>query len=615
MQLTLTFIILIVTVALFMTNRLRGDLVALMALLAFVVAGILTPVEALAGFSNSVVIMIAGLFVVGAGILRTGLAGMAGNLLLKWSGDNELKLFILLLVIVAAVGAFMSNTGTVALMLPIVVSIAMSIKVSPSKFLMPLSYIASMSGLMTLIASPPNLIVSQILEEYGYEKLGFFTITPIGIIATITVILYLVIVRNILLPKEQNNSQSDAGYKLSPKKIAREYALEDKMFRVVVPESSPLIDKALAELKLPAKYHIYVMKIQRRASEGINLLAMTYQEMAGPTSIIHANDVLYIQGLAPDVENFVLDNSLLLEMMTDKDLKDLISKKIGVAEVLLTPSSRLIGESVSKSGFRERYNVNILGINRKGTYLLQDMAQQKLRFGDAILVQGAWEEIDMLSRETQDVVVIGQPREQAGLAAASGKAWIAGLVMLLVVGLMVFEVFDAVIAVLIGAVLMIITGCLRNMDDAYGKMNFESIVLVAAMLPMATALEKTGGMTILSNAIIDLLGGFGPYGVLMGVYALTVVFGQFVSNTATAVLFAPIAMTAAIAMDANPYTFMIAVAAASGMAFATPIASPTNSLVMTAGGYQFMDFIKVGAPLQIIMFIVMMVVVPLLFPF
>ncbi|WP_413364377.1 SLC13 family permease [Lysinibacillus sp. 3P01SB] len=615
MQLTLTFIILIVTVALFMTNRLRGDLVALMALLAFVVAGILTPVEALAGFSNSVVIMIAGLFVVGAGILRTGLAGMAGNLLLKWSGDSELKLFILLLVIVAAVGAFMSNTGTVALMLPIVVSIAMSIKVSPSKFLMPLSYIASMSGLMTLIASPPNLIVSQILEEYGYEKLGFFTITPIGIIATITVILYLVIVRNILLPKEQNNSQSDAGYKLSPKKIAREYALEDKMFRVVVPESSPLIDKALAELKLPAKYHIYVMKIQRRASEGINLLAMTYQEMAGPTSIIHANDVLYIQGLAPDVENFVLDNSLLLEMMTDKDLKDLISKKIGVAEVLLTPSSRLIGESVSKSGFREKYNVNILGINRKGTYLLQDMAQQKLRFGDAILVQGAWEEIDMLSRETQDVVVIGQPREQAGLAAASGKAWIAGLVMLLVVGLMVFEVFDAVIAVLIGAVLMIITGCLRNMDDAYGKMNFESIVLVAAMLPMATALEKTGGMTILSNAIIDLLGGFGPYGVLMGVYALTVVFGQFVSNTATAVLFAPIAMTAAIAMDANPYTFMIAVAAASGMAFATPIASPTNSLVMTAGGYQFMDFIKVGAPLQIIMFIVMMVVVPLLFPF
>ena len=615
MQLTFTFIILAVTIVLFMTNRLRGDLVALMALLAFVILDILTPAEALAGFSNSVVIMIAGLFVIGAGILRTGLAGMAGNLLLKWSGDSELKLFILLLVIVASVGAFMSNTGTVALMLPIVVSIAMSINVSPSKFLMPLSYIASMSGLMTLIASPPNLIVSQILVENGYEKLGFFTITPVGIIATITVIIYLVFIRNTLLPNEQNRSQSDVSYKLSPKKLAKDYAINDKLFRIVVPSGSPIIGKALADLKLPATYHIYVMKIQRRASEGINLLSMTYQEMAGPTSTIHENDVLYIQGIAPNVEDFVMENSLQLEMLTDNDMQELISKKIGVAEVLLTPTSKLIGETVSKIGFREKYNLNILGINRKGAYLLQDMAQQKLRFGDAILVQGMWEDIDLLSRETQHVVVVGQPQEHAGLAAANGKAWIAGLIMLLVVGLMIFEVFDAVISVLIGAVLMVITGCLRNMDDAYRKMNFESIVLVAAMLPMATALEKTGGMAILSNGIIDVLGSFGPYGVLIGVYALTVIFGQFVSNTATAVLFAPIAMTAAITMDANPYTFMIAVAAASGMAFATPIASPTNSLVMTAGGYKFIDFVKVGVPLQVIMFIVMMIVVPLLFPF
>ena len=615
MQLTFTFIILAVTIVLFMTNRLRGDLVALMALLAFVILDILTPAEALAGFSNSVVIMIAGLFVIGAGILRTGLAGMAGNLLLKWSGDSELKLFILLLVIVASVGAFMSNTGTVALMLPIVVSIAMSINVSPSKFLMPLSYIASMSGLMTLIASPPNLIVSQILVENGYEKLGFFTITPVGIIATITVIIYLVFIRNTLLPNEQNRSQSDVSYKLSPKKLAKDYAINDKLFRIVVPSGSPIIGKALADLKLPATYHIYVMKIQRRASEGINLLSMTYQEMAGPTSTIHENDVLYIQGIAPNVEDFVMENGLQLEMLTDNDMQELISKKIGVAEVLLTPTSKLIGETVSKIGFREKYNLNILGINRKGAYLLQDMAQQKLRFGDAILVQGMWEDIDLLSRETQDVVVVGQPHEHAGLAAANGKAWIAGVIMLLVVGLMIFEVFDAVISVLIGAVLMVITGCLRNMDDAYRKMNFESIVLVAAMLPMATALEKTGGMAILSNGIIDVLGSFGPYGVLIGVYALTVIFGQFVSNTATAVLFAPIAMTAAITMDANPYTFMIAVAAASGMAFATPIASPTNSLVMTAGGYKFIDFVKVGVPLQVIMFIVMMIVVPLLFPF
>lgn len=615
MQLTFTFIILALTIVLFTTNRLRADLVAVMALLSLVILNILTPAEALVGFSNSVVIMIAGLFVVGAGILRTGLAGMAGNLLLKWSGDSELRLFILLLIIVAVVGAFMSNTGTVALMLPIVVSIAISIKVSPSKFLMPLSYIASMSGLMTLIASPTNLIASQTLVDHGFEKLGFFTITPIGIIATITVILYLVAVRNTLLPNEENRSQSSAGYKLSPQKIAKEYDLQDKLFRIVVSETSTIMDQKLADLKLPATYHIYIMKIKRGAAqEGINLRPMTYQELAGPTSVIYAGDELYVQGLAQDVERFAQDFTLTVQPFED-NVEELISKKIGVAEVLLTPQSSLIGETVSKIGFREKYNLNILGINRKGNYLLKNMAEQKLRFGDAILVQGTWDEIELLSRETHDVVVVGQPREQAGAAAANGKAPLAGAIMLLMIGLMVFEVFDAVIAVLIGAVLMIITGCLRNMDDAYSKMNFESIVLVAAMLPMATALEKTGGMTILADGIINVLGDFGPYGVLMGIYLLTVIFGQFVSNTATAVLFSPIAITAAIAMDANPYTFMIGVATAASMAFATPIASPTNSLVLTAGGYKFMDFVKVGVPLQVIMFIVMMIVVPLLFPF
>ncbi|WPK12806.1 SLC13 family permease [Lysinibacillus louembei] len=615
MQLTLTFIILITTIVLFVTNRFRADLVAMLALLTFVVCGILTPSEALAGFSNSVVIMIAGLFVVGAGILRTGLAGMAGNLLLKWSGNSERKLFILLLVIVATVGAFMSNTGTVALMLPIVVSIAMSIQASPSKFLMPLSYIASMSGLMTLIASPPNLIVSQILVENGFAKLGFFTITPIGIIATITAIIYLVLIRNKLLPNDKKRLQTNAGYKLSPKKIVQEYDLHDKLFCVNVPEASSIVGQGLAELKLPASYHIFIMKIQRRATEGINLLPVTYQEMAGPTSVIRPNDALYVQGAQEDVERFAADYGLTIDYTTDEHVEELISKKIGVAEVLLTPQSSLIGETVSKMGFRKKYNLNIIGINRKGDYILQDMAEQKLRFGDAILVQGTWEEIDLLSRETQDVVVIGQPREHAGVAAATGKAPIAGAIMALMVGLMVFEVFDAVISVLIGAILMIITGCLRNMDDAYGKMNFESIVLVAAMLPMATALQKTGGMVIISDAIIRVLGEYGPYGVLIGIYLLTVVFGQFVSNTATAVLFAPIAMTAAMTMEANPYTFMIAVAAAAGMAFATPIASPTNSLVLTAGGYKFMDFVRVGVPLQIIMFIVMMIAIPLLFPF
>ncbi|AHN20208.1 MULTISPECIES: SLC13 family permease [Lysinibacillus] len=614
-QLTLTFLILGMTIIVFMTNRVRADFVAIVSLLAFVIANILTPAEALAGFSNSVVLMIAGLFVVGAGILRTGLAAMAGQLLLKWSGNSELKLFILLLIIVGSVGAFMSNTGTVALMMPIVVSIAISMKESPSKFLLPLSYVASLSGLMTLIASPPNLIVSQLLVDQGYPKLGFFEVTPIGLVGMIVGILYLVLVRNILLPNDKKRTQTSTGYKLSPKKIMKQYDLNNRLFKVFVPEDSTIIGTSLAELKLPAKYGLCMMKIHRKSQDGINLLPMTYQEMAGPTSVIHALDELYVQGEEGAIGNLTADYGLVMQELTENEADELVTKHLGIAEVLLTPNSSFINETVSSLGFREKYNLNIIGINHRGGYKLQDMVTHKLKFGDAILVQGAWDEILVLARETQDVVVVGQPKEHASVAAATGKAGIAGAIMLLMIGLMAFEVFPAVISVMVGAVLMIITGCLRNMEDAYNNMNFESIVLVAAMLPMATALEKTGGMVILSNGIIDVLGKYGPYGVLIGIYVLTVIFGQFISNTATAVLFAPIAMNAAIAMDANPTTFMIGVAVAASMAFATPIASPTNALVMTAGGYKFMDFVKIGVPLQVIMFIVMMLAVPFFFPF
>lgn len=614
-QLTLTFLILGATIFAFVTNKVRADLVAIVSLLAFVITDILTPAEALAGFSNSVVLMIAGLFVVGAGILRTGLAGMAGQLLLKWSGNSELKLFVLLLIIVGSVGAFMSNTGTVALMMPIVVSIAISMKVSPSKFLLPLSYVASLSGLMTLIASPTNLIVSQLLVDRGYNKLGFFEVTPIGIVGMITGITYLVLVRNILLPNDKNRTQTNAGYKLSPKKIIKQYDLNNRLFKIFVPEDSPIVDTTLAELKLPATYALCMMKIHRKAQEGINLLPMTYQEMAGPTSVIHGKDELYIQGEEEGVRRFTTDYHLQMQELAEGEADELVSKHLGIAEVLLTPNSSFINETVSSLGFREKYNLNIIGINRRGGYKLQDMITHKLKFGDAILVQGAWDEILLLARETQDVVVVGQPKEHASVAAATGKAGIAGAIMLLMIVLMAFEIFPAVISVMIGAVLMILTGCLRNMEDAYSNMNFESIVLVAAMLPMATALEKTGGMAILSDGIINALGDYGPYGVLIGVYILTVIFGQFISNTATAVLFAPIAMNAAIAMEVSPTTFMIAVAVAASMAFVTPIASPTNALVMTAGGYKFMDFVKIGIPLQIVMFIVMMLAIPFFFPF
>lgn len=613
MQLALTFIILGFTIILFMSNRVRADLVSILALLALVISGILEPSEALAGFSNSVVIMIAGLFVVGAGILRTGLAQKAGNLLLSWSGNSENKLFILLLLIVASVGAFMSNTGTVAIMLPVVISIAISLKADTSKFLIPLSYVASLSGLLTLIASPPNLIISQTLADHGYDRLGFFDITPIGIIGVITGISYLFLARNKLLPKNQGKKQVKQS-QISPNDLLHHYHLQDNLHLVKVRDESPIVGRQLSELKIPADYHLCLLKINRKSGDGRTLLPITYQEIAGPTSIINAKDILYIQGSLSQVEKFANDHQLELEPEKTKD-DVLVSNRVGIAEVLLTPYSNMVNQTIKAINFREKYNLNIIGINRKGSLISKDMSKVRLRFGDALLVQGLWEDIDLISKETKDVVVVGQPMEHASMAAANGKAPIAGGIMLFMVLLMIFEIFPSVISVIIGAVLMIITGCLRNMDDAYGQMNWESIVLIACMLPLATALEKTGGMVFLSDGIIQLLGGYGPMGVLVGIYLVTMVFGQFISNTASAVLFAPIAMNAAINIGASPYPYLIAVAVGASMAFATPVASPTNALVMTAGGYKFSDFFKIGVPLQIVMFIVMMLAIPILFAF
>ena len=583
MPLFITFTILIISIILFISNRIRTDLVAILALLALVLTGILDVGEAFAGFSNAIVIMVVGLFILGAGIYRTGLAQMAGTLLLKWSKDSEKRLFILLLVIVAVVGAFMSNTGTVALMIPIVISLALSMKMSPSKYLLPLSYIASMSGLLTLIASPTNLIVSELLVDSGYKGLGFFEITPIGIVAVIVVIVYLYVVRNSLLPKKTSRELKENQDTLSPVRLTNDYDLGGELFRIEVSKESNLVGKRLFDLGIPATYNLFFLQISRKLSEGINPLVRTIEEMAGPRTMIEARDILYVQGSAEKVEDFIHDFSLLPRSENDQ-AEELISKKMGIAEVLLTPHSSLINETIQSFNFREKYNLNILGLTQHGKPVTENKVRRKLRFGDTFLVQGNWDDIELLAKETLDVVVIGQPTEHASMASASGKAKIAALIMLAMVSLMVLEVFPVSITVLIGAVLMVATGCVRNMNDAYNQVNWETIVLIAAMLPMATALEKTGGMNLISEGIVQILGSFGPMAVLGGIYLLTMIFGQFISNTATSVLFGPIALSMAIVLDANPYTFLITIAVASIMSFVTPVACPTNALVMTAGG-------------------------------
>lgn len=613
-QLLLTFVILIVTTLFFMVGKIRADLIAMCSLLTLVLTGIISTGEALAGFSNSIVIMIAGLFIVGGGIFRTGLARFLGNNLLKFAGNSEIKLLFILMILVAALSAFMSNTGTVAVLMPVVISLALGMKKSPALFLIPLAFASSLGGVLTLIGTPPNLIVSQILADNGYPRLSFFDFTPVGFVALIVGIIYLMTLGKKLLPKGDPKEEFRTKQEMTPTDLADFFRISDQLHKVKVQPLSPIINKPLAELQLPKKYKIGIIHIERRQREK-PMPVRILQIPATSDTVVKENDILYIQGTSKNVEQFGKDYLLLFNKDDHPTPTNLVSKEFGVAEVLLTPHSSFINETILELNFREKYNLNILGINRKGNYQLNNWAKQSLKFGDALLVQGKWVDLELLAKETEDVVVLGQTKEQASMAAASGKAPVAGAIMLGMLVMMTLEIVPAVTAVLIAAVLMIVTGCLRNMEDAYGRINWESVVLIAAMLPMATALEKTGGVLYLSDLIIGTLGIYGPIALMGGFYFTTMLFSQFISNTATAVLFAPIAITTAINVGVSPYPFLIAVSVAASMAFATPVASPTNALVMTAGGYKFSDFTKVGIPLQFFIWIAMMFTIPYFFPF
>lgn len=606
----ITLTVLIIAAFFFMRGKVRSDLVAVCALLALALFGILTPTEALAGFSNSVVIMMIGLFVVGAGIFRTGLAKMISSKIIQTAGGNENKLFIAVMLVTASIGAFVSNTGTVAVMMPIIVSMAASANIDSRRYLMPLAFASSM-GMFTLISTPPNLVINNALIEAGYGALSFFSFTPIALIALSVGIVVLFFLSKMLVSKKDSLSSSKQKGK-TLKELAEEYNLSHQSYKIEVKDgSSPLINKSLADLQIATVYGVSIIKIVRKVGNSRFTKNFT-EEVAGPKSIIKKDDILYCQGEKENIELFTAENKLHIET-TDKHFSDF--QESGIAEIFVLPNSRLINRTISEIRFREEYNVNVLGIKRQKEYQMHDFTDTKLHSADALLIQGTWKDLANLDDRQDDLVLVGQPLKEAAKVTLDQKAPIAAAVMILMVIAMVFEIVPSVIAIMTAAVLMVITGCLRNVEEAYSSINWESVVLIGAMLPMATAFQNTGVDTLISGGLINQLGDMGPYALLAGVYFCTSLLTMFISNTATAVLFTPIALKAAEGMSVSPYPFLFAVAVSAGMCFASPFSTPPNALVMSAGRYSFMDYIKVGLPLQIIMGIVMIIALPLLFPF
>jgi len=618
-----TLIILAISAVFFVNGKIRSDLVALLALISLMVFNILTPTEALSGFSNSIVIMMIGLFVVGGGIFQTGLAKMISSKIMSLAGNSQTKLFLLLMLVTSGIGAFVSNTGTVALMLPIVVSLAMSSNTHPRRFLMPLAFASSLGGMMTLIGTPPNLVINEALIDAGYKGLSFFSFMPVGIICVALGTLLLFPLSKIFLSKEDNKNDTTKKEGKSLKELANEYQLAQNLFRVSMKKDSLLIDKTLQELGITQKYNISILEVRRKPNSHNPFLKTINQKIAGPETIIQENDILYLLGDFDSVRKFIEENKLnwIDAHQTEQSVPAFSGKlmfdEIGIAEVVLMSNSKLVNQPIKNSGFREKYNVNILGIQRHKHYILQNLKDEKMQAGDALLVQGEWNNIARLNEEQSEWVVVGQPLAEASKVTLDYKAPIAAVIMILMVVCMAFDSIPIapVTAVMIAAILMVLTGCFRNVEEAYKTINWQSIVLIGAMLPMSVALEKTGAATLISNGFVNGLGGYGPVFLLAGIYFGTSLLTLFISNTATAVLFAPIALHAATQMGLSPYPFLFAVTVGASMCFASPFSTPPNALVMSAGRYTFMDYVKVGLPLQIIMGIVMVLVLPLIFPF
>ena len=637
----ITIIILVLSAVFFVNGKVRSDIVALCALIALLIFQILTPDEALSGFSNSVVIMMIGLFVVGGAIFQTGLAKMISSRILKLAGTSEIRLFLLVMLVTSAIGAFVSNTGTVALMLPIVVSLAMSAGMNPSRLLMPLAFASSMGGMMTLIGTPPNLVIQNTLTSAGLEPLSFFSFLPVGIVCVIVGTLVLMPLSKWFLSKKgQKDDNKRSGKSL--KQLVNEYGLSSNLFRLQVIKDSRLLGKTIIDLDIRRKYGLNIMEVRRGDVSQHRFLKTITQKFAAPDTMLQAEDILYVTGEFDKVQLFAED--FLLEILGDHATEETQSATnsldfydIGIAEIVLMPASNLINQTIKEAGFRDKFNVNVLGIRRKKEYLLQDLGNERIHSGDVLLVQGTWNNIARLSKEDSDWVVLGQPLAEAAKVTLDYKAPVAAAIMVLMVVMMVFDykapvaaaimvlmvvmmVFDfipvaPVTAVMIAGILMVLTGCFRNVEAAYKTINWESIVLIAAMLPMSLALEKTGASEYISNTLVNGLGSYGPVALMAGIYFTTSLMTMFISNTATAVLLAPIALQSAIQIGVSPVPFLFAVTVGASMCFASPFSTPPNALVMPAGQYTFMDYVKVGLPLQIIMGIVMIFVLPLIFPF
>ncbi|MEM8762197.1 MAG: SLC13 family permease [Bacteroidota bacterium] len=606
-------VILGITIILFIWGKFPPDVVALMSMISLYLADILTVSETLSGFSNTTVIMIAALFIIGEGLARTGWTAVAGRYFVRWAKKSVPRLLVIITLGSSLLSGFVSNTGTVAALLPVTVTASWSAGTLPSKLLMPVAFGSNTGGLLTLTGTPPNIIVSNALAEKGFGGFSFFEFSLIGLPLLILTILYFRYVGYRLLPSHRTQNKPMAIDQEMHKWIEN-YSIDDNIYRLRIRSMSQLIGTKVGDWDFEEKFNVSLMRLKRRHPNPLQKIP-NFVEIPEDDTEMRYHDIITVKGESSDIGRLIIHFHLgVIPLAPEMDnlKKELITQEVGMAEMIVTPKSVLVGKRIALGQYLKQMDVQLLAASRNNRPL---KGKIKIAAGDAFIIRGQWEKMDNLKSVYENIVISGSPEAMSkNVDVIDHKSYIALAVLLLMIVLLVFKILPGAIAALICAGIMMITGCVP-IAKAYKGISWTSVVMIAAMIPMGLALQKTGVAQMAANGLVESLGALGPSAVLAGIFLLTTTFSQTINNSATAVLMAPIAIIASGALEVSPKPFMIAVAVSASTAFLTPVGTTTNAMVLTAGGYRFTDYIRVGGPLLLLFFITTVLLVPLVWSF
>lgn len=606
-ELASVLVLLIISLALFVLGKPRMDVVAVLLVIAMPFTGLISVSEALKGFSDPSVILIAALFVVGEALVRTGVTQWIGDQLSLRSGGSEAKMLVLLMLFAAGLSAFMSSTGVVAIFIPIVLSAARKVHIPPNRLMMSLSIAALISGMLTLVATPPNMVLNAELIRQGYDGFGFFDFSLFGVPVLVFAILYMLFMRRFLGPGKQ--ASTSASLRPRFRDLLERYGLADRIARIAIPAASNITGHRLDELGLFGRDGVAIFALERRRRHGREFLLPQAHEQ------IVANDRLIVILSSP---SFDLDRYIALHDLqrcaSFENSTPLPNRDVGLIEAMVPPNSPLVGKSPVEANLRTISELSVLGICRSQQPVTGDVANTQLKAGDTLLLSGPWRTIQRLQEHRRDLVLLELPEEAEEYVPERKRAKTAIAVLAAMVLAMTFGVLPNAQIALITCIALGVFGCI-DLPSAYRAINWQTLVLIAGMIPFALALERAGGVDLAAATVLDTFGESAPRVVLGTLFLVTMTLSLFMSNTATAVLMGPIALAIAKGMGASPEPFMMCVALAASTAFMTPVASPVNLLVLSPGGYRFVDFLKIGTPLALFTLLVAVGLLPIVYDF